>query len=510
MLLVAATAIAVVTTRPHPSSDTTTAAAVENAHAANAGGQPQPGQAHRSSRPSGRHRRIRSGPGALPNRRPRARRAQATATWSTPATLSACPGRWPNVLFPSKKPTEGTGPGAIVFNDAPSCPGGAGARVAALGQSEQPQTPAKPREASGSAIAVEGPLSSTAGPHGQIVIAGLQPGSSAGNGKGKGKGLIVQGEAGQPFTRLSSTIQLSRPFALSTAYLGDAAIAMPDTGHGPLVQVERFFADTLSAPRVGPNPKKDKGPIRDLTVAMDFRSDALAAWVQGSSIYAQDLPGSGVRHPVERIGPAAPNTTLTALLSDDNRGMVVWQETSGKQTSVHFDYSATGVKFGPATTLESYANPDGLKLAPTTPRLIRLASESVMMAWAGVANGHWVVRTAAIDQNGIGMPSTIAAPQGDDALLADLEPGPNGEALALFSEPQPSLAGKPDTNRQALLVARGVDVAPDRTSFSEPQLVAPPGPVQGASIGIDPDTDDAVAAWEGEAGSIEYSVRAAG
>jgi hypothetical protein len=504
MLLVAATAIAVVTTRPHPSSDTATAAAVANAHAALTGGQPKPART-RTAR--GRRGRTRSGPGALPTRRHRARRAQATS-FSAPATLGACQGRWPNVLFPSKKPTEGTGPGAIVFNASASCPGGAGARVAALGPNETPLTPAKPREAAGNPLSVEGPLTSTTGPHGQIVIAGLQP-TGTSTGTGTGKGLIVQGEAGQTFTRLPSRIQLSRPFALSTAYLGDAAIAMPDTGHGPLVQVERFFADTLSAPRVGPKPKAASGPIRDLTVAMDFRSDALAAWVQGSSVYAQDLPGSGVRHPVQRIGSVAPNTTLTALLSDDNRGMVVWQETHGKQTSVHFDYSATGVKFGPATTLESYANPDGLKLPPTTPRLIRLASESVMMAWAGVANGHWVVRTAAVDQNGIGMPSTIAAPQGDDALLADLEPGPQGEALALFSEPQPSLAGSPDANRQALLVARGVDVAPDRTSFSEPQLVAPPGPVQGASIGIDPDTDDAVVAWEGEAGSIEYSVRAA-
>jgi hypothetical protein len=505
MLLVAATAVAVLTTRPHPASDTATAAALEKRRAAQGTGQRAVPLAKRRRDRAGERpgARVRSGPGALPRNRPRAHNAQASVSWSAPATLSACPGRWPNVLFPSDKPSEGTGPGAIVFNDAASCSGGAGARVAALGAEEQPTAPAKPREADGNAaVSVQGPLLSTPGPHGQIVIAGLQPGSSD-------DGLIVQGTAGGTFTRLTSKVELSRPFALSTAYLGDAAVAMPDAGHGPLVQVERFFANRLGAARAGKSPRQASGQIRDLTVAMDFRSDALAAWVQGASVYAEDLPSSGVRHAVQRIGPAGPSTTLTALLSDDNRGMVVWQETSGKRTSVNFDYSGSGVRFGAATLLESYANPDGLQIPPSTPRLIRLSSESVMMAWAGAAGGHWVVRTAAVDQNGIGMPKTIAAPAGD-ALLDDLEPGPRGEAMLLFSEPQPSLAGKPDTNRQALLSARGVDVAPDSTSFSEPQLVAPPGPVQGASIGIDPDDDDAVVAWEGEAGSIEYSVRASG
>ncbi|HEY1832839.1 MAG TPA: hypothetical protein VGG08_00260 [Solirubrobacteraceae bacterium] len=509
MLLVAATAVAVLTTRPHPASDTATAAALEKQRAAASTTHAQPPATRRRSAGKRHGARVRSGPGALPRNRAqakaRAHRAQASASWSTPATLSACPGRWPNVVFPSDKPSERTGPGAIVFNDGASCAGGAGARVAALGAEEQPLAPAKPHEAGGNAaISVQGPLLSTSGPHGQIVIAGLQPGSS-------GEGLIVQGTAGGPFTRLTSKVELSRPFALSTAYLGDAAVAMPDAGHGPLVQVERFFANRLGAARGGKSqgPQKAGGQIRDLTVAMDFRSDALAAWVQGTSVYAQDMPSSGVRHPVQRIGAAGPGTTLTALLSDDNRGMVVWQETSSKHTSVRFDYSGGGVTFGPATVLESYANPDGLQIPPTTPRLIRLSSESVMMAWAGVANGHWVVRTAAVDQNGIGTPRTIAAPEGD-ALLADLEPGPHGEAMLLFSEPQPSLAGKPDANRQALLTARGVDVAPDSTSFAEAQLVAPPGPVQGASIGIDPDNDDAVVTWEGEAGSIEYSVRASG
>jgi hypothetical protein len=429
-----------------------------------------------------------------------ARASGAASAWTAPATLSSCPGISPRVLFPSDTPSERTGPGAVVWSDGAGCTGGRGARIAALGASELPLAPVAPRTTAGQTLPLRGPLGATTGPHGQIILAGFAPGI-------EGRGKILQGAAGGPFTELVSSTPLTAPFALTTAYLGDFAVAIPARRQGPAVQVERFFSNTFSKARFTA-PGKGSG-VRDLTVAMDYRSDALAAWVQGSSVYAQDLPASGVKHPVQRIGVAGKRPILQALLSDDNRGMVVWQGKRGTQTSIHFDYSAAGVKFGAPRLLEQFNSPDGLVAPPSAPRLIRLSSESVMLAWTGMSAGHWAVRTAAVDQNGIGAITTIGAPEGD-ALLDGLAPGPRGEAMLLFSAPESSLLGRPNVNREALYATRGVDTSPDRTLFAPPQLVAPAEPVSGASIGVDPSTGAAVAAWSGQGGAIDYAVHPAG
>ena len=135
-----------------------------------------------------------------------------------------------------------------------------------------------------------------------------------------------------------------------------------------------------------------------------------------------------------------------------------------------------------------------------------MSSESVMLAWAGSAAGHWVVRTAPVDLNGVGAVSTIAA-SGGDALLAALAPGPDDDALVLWTEPLPTAAGPPDMQRQAIFAARGSDAYPGQTVFGEPEELAPPAPVIDATVALDPDSDRAVAVWQGEAATIEYSIR---
>lgn len=405
------------------------------------------------------------------------------------------------MLFPSDTPSHGTGPGAIAWSDAATCPGGAGTRVALLTSAATlPLAPALPRGTDGRTLRLSPPVGYAAGPHGQIVIAGSIHGRS---------NEVIQGKAGGPYVQLSSKAPLAPPFALTTAYLGDVALALAPRGQTPQVQVERFFSNVLGIPRPGRGGARQAGPIQAVTVAMDYRSDALVAWVQGASVYAQDLPSSGVVHPVQRIGPAGADVHLAALLSDDNRGMVVWEDRRGTQRSVHFDFSSSGVVFPAPTLLERFASPGGEEAPPASPRLIRLSSESVMLAWTGAGGGHWAIRTAAVDQHGIGQVGTIAAGSGD-ALLQDLVPGPHGEVMLLFSEPQTGLGDLGDPTRQALFSARGADTSPDRTSFATAQPVAPAGPVGEASLGIDPDTDEATAVWTGSGGAIEYSVRPAG
>ena len=239
---------------------------------------------------------------------------------------------------------------------------------------------------------------------------------------------------------------------------------------------------------------------------MDFRSDALVAFAQGGEVYARDLPSSGAHHVLQRLGPAGSHPHILALLSDDNRGIVMWVRQRGATTSIYFDYSAAGVRFGPPRLLESFTDPD--RLAPPTGglQLIRLSSESVMSAWAGAEDGHWVVRSAPIDQHGLQQISTISNPDGD-ALLSALQPGPKSEAIALWTQPLRTATGAPNLAQQSLLAARGIDALPGKTIFGQPEEVAPPGPISDATLAIDPDTDRAIAAWRGSGGSIRYSIR---
>jgi hypothetical protein len=124
-----------------------------------------------------------------------------------------------------------------------------------------------------------------------------------------------------------------------------------------------------------------------------------------------------------------------------------------------------------------------------------------MMAWAAGAGGAWVIRSAAIDLLGIGAPTTIAAPAGD-ALLEDLAPGPAGDALLLWGEPQSGGA-----RGSALFAARGFDTSPDRTVFAAPEQVAAAASNGQATVALDPASDRAVAVWRGPGGRLQYALR---
>jgi len=117
-----------------------------------------------------------------------------------------------------------------------------------------------------------------------------------------------------------------------------------------------------------------------------------------------------------------------------------WAEQRDSQTSIYLDISRPGVRFHRPILLERFADPDGLRSPADSPSLIRLSSESVMLAWSGSQAGHWVVRTAAIDLKGMRAVQTMPTP-GADALLAALAPGPVGDALVLWTEPQPGPDG---------------------------------------------------------------------
>ena len=425
----------------------------------------------------------------------------ATGAWSPPAVLGSCTANGaPQVLFPSDRPNHATGPGAIVWSTGSGCVGGAGARVAALGPGDIPVTPVVPSAASSHQIAPRGTIEASGAPHGNIVIAGSSP-------LHPGRTLVIQGRANGPFAQLGEIPSDSTPPALSHAYLGDFALASPDaTGAGEelRVSVERYFARQL-VPRKAVSSWTGNA-AGAVSVALDYRTDVLTVWAQNGSLWAHDMPASEALQPVQRLASVKPGVRVAALLSDDNRATVAWAQESAGVSSVYLERSAVGVRFGKPKLLERFRNPDGLTDPTGSPRLVRLSSESVMLAWAGAAAGHWVIRTAAIDFGGVGTVATIAAP-GADALLAGLAAGPRDDALLLWSQPQQSPEGAPELGSEALMSAHGGERFPDATVFGAPEQIAPPGPSANPTVAFDPASDRAVAAWQGAGGTLQYSVR---
>jgi hypothetical protein len=460
--------------------------------------------------------------------------------WSQPALLSGCPGSGaPHVVFPSDSPTSGTGPGAIVWSVTAPCPSGAGVLAAPISAEDLPGQPAAPRTASGATIELRGPVAATGGPYGRVVIAGAAAG---GHVTPAGELLLTEGPAGGPFAAPLALGGPASTFAFATAYLGDVALAslgdvLPgpvgphDGGRGDLqaghagsahegkgvapamatqalqLRVQRHHAYRFAAPAVV--SATGASPVQALTVALDFRSDRLVVFSWRGSLFARELPGKGAPHALQRLGPSPPSgARVAAVISDDDRAIVAWTVGHGGRTSVYVSRSQPGVRFTAPQLLEEFPDPAGLPGYVDSPQIVRLSSESVMLAWTGAVAGYWAIRAAAIDLNGILPPSTIS-PAGRDALLAEIAPGPNDEALALWSEPQPTAAGL-DLGSQAIFAARGFDGYPEQVKFAAPELIAAPGPNSDATVAFDPDSDRAVAAWRTGAGALAYAIRAPG
>ncbi len=191
--------------------------------------------------------------------------ALAGATpWSAPAALQSCPAlEGPRVLFPSNKPAHPTGAGAVIWRASAACPGGEGVRVAPIGSGDLPDSHVNP-SAGGRTSGPRGALTAAVAPHGQLLLAGSG-------------GAPVQGSASGPFAPLGGLAASPAPVAATTAYLGDVALATPSSDGRLRLYVERYFAHRISRSTV--IESSGARSAQALAIAMDFRTDALAAWV---------------------------------------------------------------------------------------------------------------------------------------------------------------------------------------------------------------------------------------
>jgi hypothetical protein len=429
--------------------------------------------------------------------------ASADPGWSAPASLSACPAaQAPQVVFPSDSPTHATGWGAIVWEGSPDCAGGAGARVARIGADDAPGPARIPSSPAGRPLLLAGPLTAGGGTDGRIVIAGSAPAHA-------GAEELLQGYPGGSFVQALPGMGAVAPWALANAYLGDAALAdaAPAAAGALQLSLERHYASRFADPARERLPAQ--GPVHALTVALDYRSEALLVWQQAGWLWARDVPGAGTAHRARRLARATPAVSVAALLSDDDRAIVAWSQQLDGYTNVYLDRSAPGVSFGAPQLLERFADPPGAAAPAVSTRLVRLSSESVMMAWAGAEGSRRVVRVAAVDLHGLRTVRTIAPP-GGDALLAGLAPGPEGEAIVLWTQPATAQDGTADVQSQAIFAARGFDAYPGLTYFEAPEQVAPQGPNSAATLAVDPGTGAAVAVWLAQSQTPAYAIRSPG
>lgn len=454
----------------------------------------------------------------------------ARAGWSAPASPPGCAAALatpePLVVFPSAGPLVRSGPGALLW----TAPRGCSTRDVGVGGA------AETLDATLGADDLPGPGRALVPAAGGLATVTAAAGTAAGD-------VLTVGASGA---------------AAVSGYLGDAVLASPVRsprgGWELAVRAQRHYSSVLGRPRLVP---AGAGPVTAVAAALDYRAETLLVWAARGSVYACELPAAGPAGPVRRLGPAGADPELGALLSDDGHAIVVWRSFAAAPTEGFGSSSAARVggasastvggggasrvggagasttielslfQTGPGTTLEPgslrqverFSDPPGFPLSPGSLRLIRLSSEAVMLAWTGLFDGHYVVRASPVSlRRGAWAPVTISpatAARGDDAVLADLVPGPAAEALALWRTGPRLRSGAPNPRRQAILAARGHYAGRGEVAFEVPEPIAPPGPNGPPTAAFDPPTGRALAAWVTLAGGagpgrLAYALRAAG
>jgi hypothetical protein len=221
------------------------------------------------------------------------------------------------------------------------------------------------------------------------------------------------------------------------------------------------------------------------------------------------LRASGRQEQNQRLGASAPNPQLRALVSDNNHGMVAWSSTyaprgSAARTRVYVDLSGVGVRFATPRLLAAFHDPAQVGARSGSLALVRLSTENVILAWTDAEHGHYLVRVAPAVFAAT-RPSALVSDARGQAVLADLAPGPAGEAVVLWS--QAPLGSSIDVSKTELWAARAMIEPHDRPAVSSRQQIAPAGPNSDANVAVDPANDRAVAAWltRGSHPSVRYA-----
>lgn len=514
----------------------------------------------------------------------------AQAGWTAPALLSGCPPApagsglpsakapqetgAPLIVYPSSEPQVRSGAGALLWNAAGPCTGGApeafGAPLRASGLPGAVSAVSRRAGAAGPSSGAAGPMGAARRFRGGVDSAsGLAAVSAAvGTTAGQvlvlgsttaGTGAFVEGGVLGTFPAAHPLGGPAEPAAAASGYLGDAVVVSlakspprararastnPPRAHvrgstnpsrarargagsandapkpvpwALAVRVQRHYSSASQSPLLIP---VGDAPPDALAVAVDFRGDLLLVWAARGAIYARALSQGGAAAPVRRVASVAGVPELRALFSDDGRAIVAWREQAGPSTSIQASVSDAVLRFRAPRTVERFEDPPGLVPPRGSLRLVRLSSEAVMMAWTGMRSGRYVVCASPVSlRRGVWAPVVVSAARaspGSDrerptqALLADLVPGPRAEVLALWTAAPLTPRGK--SADRAIEAAWGHYGGHGEARFAPPEAVSAPGPNGTPAAAFDPQNDRALAAWVTGSSPprIAYSQRSAG
>ena len=194
--------------------------------------------------------------------------------------------------------------------------------------------------------------------------------------------------------------------------------------------------------------------------------------------FARELPGKGAPHarPTAWAEPSL-GRAVAAVISDDDRAIVAWTVRHDGQTSVYVSQLPARRSLHAAAAARSISRPS------RPARLRRLAPPRAPLLGERDARVDGRGRRALGDPRRGDRPCAACSrrarsrpPAGTRCSPASRR-APNDEALALWSEPQPTAAGL-DLGEQAIFAARGFDGYPEHAEFARPRTARPAGTEQ--------------------------------
>ena len=435
-------------------------------------------------------------------------------SWSAAVRLETCAAAMqPKVVFPFSSPVTRSGEGGIVWlESSPSCNQSAvnTLDIATLDGDDLPGAPRQLTSGAAAATSLVAPLHVATTTRGQIVaIAGSAQ---------AGEPLLADGYATKGIAKLEQLDGSDELVATMDGFIGDADVAtVAPTAAGSAYQIElraqRHYAGSFGRAVVLP---VGVGKPSALAIGMDFRADRIVVWSQGEHVWERYVTNNGRVRRRQLLGPSGYDPQIAAVLSDDDRAFVLWTDEPPPHvlgpTVVYLAHSGFGPTFHAAVELARFTEPAAVRLTAGAVAAERLSSEGVALLWPSMSDGKYVIDVAGATETGVLVPSVLAR-QGQDLRLGAVATGPQNEVVALV-EDAPRTATGFDQARQEILATRSNEVRdPGGLGFGALTELAPPGANSSPSVGVDPDSDTAVAAWQVSPSgvpAIEYSVGSAG
>ncbi len=228
-----------------------------------------------------------------------------------------------------------------------------------------------------------------------------------------------------------------RTVVVAVGYLGDLAVASPvrsPRGSWSIaLRFRRHYSSSLGFPQLVP---VGTGPVEAFAVALDYRAETLLVWAAGGGVFARVLPAAGAAGaigapaPVHRLGATPSVPEVAAVFSDDGHGIVAWRTRSATPSGAQLTSIELGLlrigSHGPPTrtplVVERFRDPPSFPPPEGSLRLIRLPSEAVRMAWAGLEGGRYVVRASPVSLRRGAWAPVVVSPAAGSLAAGEIPP----------------------------------------------------------------------------------------